>query len=66
MGDYNADESPELHKIFVVAFDFKLAPQTKLKVDQFSTGGSNKVYNLTRKIGSTHLRVLVDPAFIPG
>jgi hypothetical protein len=66
MGTYNADPSPELHKIFTLAFDFKIAPQTKLKVDQFSTGSSRKVYTINRKIGSTRLKLLVDPAFIPG
>lgn len=66
MGTYNADLNPDLDKIRTVAFNYKLAPQTKLKVDQFSTSTANKVYNLTRKIGSTRLRVLVDPSTVPG
>lgn len=66
MGNYNADPSPDLDKIHTVAFGYELAPQDNLKVDQFSTSGSDKVYNITRKIGSTRLRVKVDPAQVPG
>ena len=65
MGDYNADPNPDVNKIRQVAFAFQLAPETKLKVDQFSTLTTDKVYNLTRLIGSTRLRVLVDPDQIP-
>ena len=65
MGDYNADPSPDLPNIRQVAFGYRFAPQTNLKVDQFSTTTSNKVFSLTRKLGSTRLRVLVDPSLLP-
>lgn len=65
MGDYNADPDPNLEKITSVAFGYAFAPQDNLKVDQFSTDSSDKVYNLTRRIGSTRLRVKVDPAQVP-
>lgn len=66
MSNYNADPNPDLDKIHTVAFGYELAPQTDLKVDQFSTATTDKVYNITRKIGSTRLRVLVVPADVPG
>ena len=65
MGDYNADPNPDEDRIRQVAFGYLFAPQVDLKVDQFSTSGTEKVYNLTRKIGSTRLRVLVDPQDLP-
>lgn len=66
MGDYNADPAPDTDKIRQVAFGYKFAPTDTLKVDQFSTAGANKVYHLVKKIGSTCLDVLVDPADLPG
>lgn len=65
MGNYNADPSPDTDKIRQVAFGYELAPLGSLKVDQFSTETSNKVYSLVQKIGSTRLQVLVDPDEIP-
>lgn len=65
MGDYNADPDPDLDKIRQIAFGFLIAPQDNLKVDQFSTATTDKVYKLTRKIGSTRLLVKVDPSQIP-
>lgn len=65
MGDYNADANPDLDKIRQVAFGYLLAPEDKLKIDQFSTAGNNKVYHLVKKIGSTRLQFLVDPATVP-
>jgi len=64
MGTYNADAVPDLNKLMTAAFGYKLANQTNLKVDQFSTATSLKVYTFVRKIGSTRLKVLVDPALI--
>jgi hypothetical protein len=66
MSDFGADPVPDTNKIRQVAFGYGLAPLPKLKVDQFSTAGANKVYTLVKKIGSTRLQVLVDPANIPG
>lgn len=66
MGDYGADKYPALNKIRTVAFDYNLANQTNLKCDQHSTGTSEKCYHLVRKIGSTNLLVLVEPADVPG
>ena len=66
MGDYDADPDPDVDKIRQVAFSYLLAPLDKLKIDQFSTETDNKVYTLVRKIGSTNLKVLVDPANTPG
>lgn len=66
MGDFGADPAPQLNKIHQVAHGYKLAPRRKLKVDQFSTVGADKVYSLVEKIGSTRLKVLVSPADIPG
>lgn len=65
MGDYNADAVPDTNKIRQVAFGYMIAPQPNLKVDQFSTVTSDKVYSLTRKIGSTRVQVLVDPSELP-
>ncbi len=65
MGNFNADPNPQLPKFRTVAFTYNLAPQTKLKVDQFSTDSDNKVYTINRKIGSTRLKFLVDPSQIP-
>lgn len=65
MSDYGADANPAIDKIRQVAFAYKIAPQAKLKVDQFSTAGATKVYHLVEKIGSTNLIVLVDPAILP-
>ena len=65
MSDYGADPNPDIDRIQQVAFGYRLAPQEKLKVDQFSTDSDDKVYTLVEKIGSTRLKVLVDPAGIP-
>lgn len=65
MGNYNADPDPDLDRIRQVAFGFAIAPLVDMKIDQFSTASSNKVYHIVRKIGSTRLQVLVDPAEIP-
>jgi len=65
MTTYNADATPDTNRIRQVAFGYRFAPVTKLKVDQFSTAGSDKVYSLVKKIDSTRLHILVDPANIP-
>ena len=65
MGDYNADPVPDVNKIRQVAHCYRFAPLPNLKVDQFSTTTSNKVYSLVVKIGSTRLHVLVDPTKLP-
>jgi hypothetical protein len=65
MGNYNADPNPDTDKIRQVAFGYEIAPLVKLKIDQFSTATSNKVYSLVKKIGSTRLHVLVDPSALP-
>lgn len=65
MSDFGADPNPDLAKIHYVAFGFKFAPQLNLKVDQFSTTTADKVYSLTVKIGSTRLKIRVDPSQIP-
>ena len=65
MSNYNADANPDKNRIRQCAFCYRLAPLTNLKVDQFSTPTSDKVYALVEKIGSTRLHVLVDPAVIP-
>ncbi len=65
MADYNADPAPDTDKIRQVAFGYKLAPESDLKVDQFSTATSNKVYHCVKKIGSTRIQFLVDPSLIP-
>lgn len=61
MGDYNADAIPNLETARRIAFSYLIAPQTKLKIDQFSTVGPEKVFSFTRRIGSTRLQVLIDP-----
>ncbi len=66
MGNYNANPNPDEARIQTVAFDYKFANQTDLKVDQFSAGRGKKVYSLVKKIGSTRLHVLVIPAEVPG
>ena len=65
MGDYNSDPDPDLDKFRVCAFCYKLAPLSKLKIDQFSTESDLKVYHYVKKIGSTRIQFLVDPALIP-
>lgn len=65
MSDYGADAVPDLDQIRQVAFGYRLAPEDKLKIDQFSTAGADKVFHLVKKIGSTRIQVLVDPAEIP-
>ena len=65
MGAYNADPNPDTDRIRQVAFGYTFAPEPDLRVDQFSTLTSNKVYNLTRLIGKTRLRILVDPNLLP-
>jgi len=65
MTTYNADSTPDTDRIRQVAFGYRFAPVTKLKVDQFSTTTDNKVYHMVKKIDSTRLQVLVDPADIP-
>lgn len=65
MSDYNADPNPDTDKIRQVAFGYGLAPLDNLKVDQFSTASNLKVYHMVRKLGSTRLDILVDPAEIP-
>lgn len=65
MGTFNADPNPDTDRIRQVAFGFGFAPELDLKVDQFSTLTADKVYNLTRLIGKTRLRLLVDPSLLP-
>ncbi len=65
MSTYNADPNPDIDRIRQVAFNYGFAPELDLKVDQFSTLTSHKVYHLVKKIGSTNLSVLVDPALLP-
>jgi len=65
MGDYNADAVPDKNRIRQVAFGYLFAPQDQLKVDQFSTDCDEKVYALVKKIGSTRMHILVDPADLP-
>jgi len=65
MGNYNADPTPDTDAIRQVAFGYKLAPLSDLKVDQFSTDSSLKVFSLVKKIGSTRLQVQVDPDELP-
>lgn len=64
MSDYNADPNPELGKFRRVAFEYGLVHQDNLKVDQFSTDTSEKVYHFCRRIGSTRVAYLVDPSAI--
>lgn len=65
MSDFGADANPDKDRIRQVAFGYGFAPQENLKIDQFSTLTSNKVYTLVVKIGSTRLKFLVDPSLIP-
>ncbi len=65
MGTYNADPNPDTDRIRQVAFGYELTPLLNLKVDQFSTATSLKVYHCVKKIGSTRIQFLVDPATIP-
>ncbi len=65
MGNYNADPDPDTDRIRQVAVFFLLTRFRDLKVDQFSTLTSQKVYSLVNKIGSTRLHVLVNPDEIP-
>ncbi len=65
MGTYNANPDPDTDRIRQVAFGFRLASLLDLRVDQFSTLSDLKVYNLTRLIGETRLRILVDPSLLP-
>jgi len=65
MSDYNADPDPDRDRIRQVSFGYRFAPEPKLKVDQFSTSTTDKVYSFTQLIGKTRLRVLVDPSLIP-
>ena len=66
MGNYNADPDPDLSKISMIAFGFRLFPLAKVKTDQFSTATDLKVYHLVQKIGSHRIQILVDPDEIPG
>ena len=65
MSDFNADPDPDTDRIRQVAFGYLLAPKDKLKIDQFSTLTSLKVYHCVKKIGSTRIQFLVDPDLIP-
>lgn len=65
MSDYGADPAPDTERLRQVAFGYAFTPQPDLKVDQFSTLTSLKVYHLVKRIGSTNLSVLVDPALLP-
>lgn len=61
MGDYGADPAPNVDNARQVAFAYKLAALTNLKLDQFSTAGADKVLSFVKKLGSTRLQVLIDP-----
>lgn len=65
MSNYNADANPDTDRLHQVAFAFGLAPRDNLKVDQFSTSTSLKVYHYVEKIGSNRIQVLVDPSELP-
>lgn len=65
MSDYGADANPDLDKIHTVVFGYILGPQTDVKVDQFSTDDTDKVYSLVKRLGSNRLLVRVDPPAIP-
>lgn len=64
MGNYNADANPELGKFRRLAFQYAEVHQNDLMVDQFSTATSEKVYHYARRIGSTRIQFLVNPALI--
>lgn len=66
MSDYGADPDPDLNRMRTVAFGFNLANLKKLKVDQFSTGDTDKVYSFVQKIGSSRLLVRVNPSEVSG
>ena len=66
MGDYNADPDPDLSKITMIAHGFNIAPLVKLKIDQFSTLDSTKVYSFVQKSTRSRLRIKVNPTEIPG
>lgn len=66
MGNFGADANPALNKIRTVAFRYKFVNLDNLKVDQFSTDDTDKVYSIVRKIGSTRLLVRVDPTQVQG
>lgn len=65
MSDYGANPVPDTDKIRQVAFCYAIAPEPILKVDQHSAPDSLKAYHLVKRIGSTNMWVLVDPAEIP-
>ena len=65
MSDYNANPDPDTNRLRQVSVGYLLAPLINLKVDQFSTLTDLKVYALVKKIGSTRLHFLVDPAELP-
>lgn len=66
MSDMGADPNPQVNKIHTVAFDYGFARQSKIKTDQFPSVTGGKVYTLVQKIGSTRLKVLVNPDEVPG
>lgn len=66
MGNYGANPNPDLNQARTLAFQYALAPQAQLKIDQFSTATSSKVFSMNRKIGKTRLLFLIDPAITPG
>lgn len=65
MSNYNADPVPDTDRIRQVSVGYTLADLHNLKIDQFSTLTSLKVYSFVELIGSTRLQVLVDPDLIP-
>lgn len=65
MSNYGADPVPDKNRIRQVTFGYELAPLDDLKVDQFSTASSDKVYHCIKKIGSTRIQFLVDPDLLP-
>lgn len=65
MSDYGADLNPDTNRIRQVAHAYRLAPEPNLKVDQFSTPTTLKVYHCVRKHLSTRIQFLVDPAKLP-
>lgn len=65
VSNYNADPNPDIDRIRQVAFGYRFAPLAKLKIDQFSTASTLKVYTCVQLLGSTRLQILVDPSDIP-
>ncbi len=65
MSDFGADPNPDVNKIRLVAFGYNFTPGLDLKVDQFSTTGTDKVYHLVKRFGSTNVYFLVDPDNVP-